>query len=234
MIPQLRSKLILPLLALLMLLAAWIESPLASNMGFKFNKKLYAGFVIVQAPKRDNWISLPYNNPYPDAKKLCVACGAAGAGFTIFQLNPATGAALVNYPCALVAVVPLDASRGVRIRNTGPLPANCIIVGSHDDATPLPTILGGFTLVQAPKKENWISVPYHTTWNKAEDVCVSLGLGPGAGSVIRINPDPAVGANVVSHPCVTVINNFAIRPAEALLIRKTSAGDIVGFIPLHL
>jgi hypothetical protein len=210
---------------------------LASNMGFKINKQIYPSWLLSGVPKRDNWISIPYNSPYADAKKLCTAFGTTAAGFTIFQLNPATGTQLVNYPCSLSTVVALDAARGIRIRNTStvvPIITNGVLVGSSNEATSLPTILGGFLVAGAPKKDNWISVPYHTTWIKAEDVCVSLGMGGGTGNIIRNNPDPVATPNAISHPCGnTTINNFALVIGEALNVRKTTAGDIVGKLPPH-
>lgn len=206
---------------------------MASNMGFKINKQLFPGFILAQAPKRDNWVSLPYSNPYPDAKKLCVALGTSAATFTITQLNPSTGGTLVNYLCSLSTVVALDPTRGIRIRNTGTTPTNGVLVGSSNESQALPTMLGGFVLSQAPKKDNWISVPYHTTWVKAEDVCVTMGLGTGTGSVVRINADPAA-TNLISHPCGgTVVNNFSLVIGEAVSVRKTAAGDITGKLPPH-
>ncbi len=207
---------------------------MASNMGFKINKQVYAGFILSAAPKRDNWVSIPYSNPYPDAKKLCVAAGASTSGFTIVQINPTSGTNLVNYPCSLSTVVALDPTRGIRIRNTGATPTNVVMVGSSNESQALPTVLGGFVLSQAPKKDNWISVPYHTTWIKGEDVCVSMGMGSGTGSVVRINPDPAAATNLISHPCGnTTINNFSLVIGEAVSVRKTAAGDITGKLPPH-
>jgi len=207
---------------------------MASNFGFKINKQLYAGFLLAQAPKRDNWISIPYNSPYTDAKKLCNAILATTATTTLVQLNPVTGTTTVNYPCSLSTIVALNSAVGIRIRATAATPTSGVLVGSSNEATTLPTVLGGFLLPQAPKKDNWISVPYHTTWAKAEDVCVTMGIGTGAGTVIRINPDPAVGANTVSHPCGgTLVQNYSLVIGEALNVRKTSAGDVVGKLPPH-
>jgi len=206
---------------------------MASNMGFKINKQLYNSYVLAQSPKRLNWISLPYTSPYNNMKALCNAMGTSSFTVTVYQLNPVTGIGS-QMPCGLSLPNPLDPTRGVRVTATGPVdPTNVVMVGSSNETQALPTILGGFILSQAPKKENWISVPYHTTWVVAEDVCVSLGLGMGQGSVIRINGDPAA-INIVTHPCGLVFaSNFSLVIGESVLIRKNLAGDIAGFLPPH-
>ncbi len=217
-------------LALASIFMIWAGAVLASNMGFKFNKRLQPNFSVRTAPKGDNWIALPYANPFPDAKTLCTRLSLANTA-NVFQLDPATGLPLVNFPCVLNTFVPLDATRGIRIHIPGPAPSNAILVGSHIDGVPLPPIIGGFTAVDAPKRDNWLSFPYHSTARNAEDICVQLGLGLTQGTVTRI--DPVTGV-VSIHPCGTIVTNFPFHPAEALLVRKMSPGDIVGFIPPHL
>jgi hypothetical protein len=213
----------------------------ASNFGFKINKVFYPNFNQIQAPKRVNWISLPYNSPYTNAKLLCNALGSSAAGTTIFQLNPSTGAGLTSpspYPCSFNTVSALDSTRGVRVQSSGTTPVNAVLVGSSNESQAMPTILSGFNLTAAPKKDNWISVPYHTTWVKAEDVCVTIGItgvNPNTGNVIRVNGDPTTGSNTVSHPCGnTTINNFSLVIGEAVDVRKNQAGtDVVGKLPPH-
>jgi len=207
---------------------------MASNMGFKINKQLYSGYVASKAPKSVNWISIPYSSPYNNMKALCNAMGTTASTVTIYQLNASTGLGS-SMVCSLSLTTTLDAARGVRITNasTNP-PTNVVLVGASDEAKLLPTIYGGFILAQAPKKDNWISIPYHTTCIKAEDVCLMLGIGAGAGTVIRINADPASGTNTISHPCGnTLVSNFSIVIGEALDVRKTTAGDITGKLPTH-
>lgn len=207
---------------------------MASNFGFKINKQLYASFLLAAAPKRDNWVSIPFNSPYTDAKKLCAALGATTAATTLVQINSTTGGTTVNYPCSLSTVVALNPTAGIRIRSTGTTPTSGILVGSSDESKTWPTVLGGFVLAQAPKKDNWLSIPYHTTMVTAENVCATLGIAGGQGSVIRINGDPTTGANTVTHPCGnTTISNFSLVIGEAINVRKTAAGDVVGKLPPH-
>ena len=223
--------------------AGWV---LGSSMAFKFNKLLYPQYLIAEAPKRENWISLPYSNPYSTAKALCNAMGSASASTSVFQFNPVTGTALVNFPCSLSTSVPLHANRGVRLRVTASAPSNLLLVGGHDENVTLPDIVGGFTLVKAPMKENWISVPYHTVWQVAEDVCQTLQLcgtcPAGPGSVTRIEADPNISPNVITHPCGTGIKNFSLVVGEAIVVRKNSltggncngGADICNLAPPHL
>jgi len=208
---------------------------MASNMGFKINKQLYNGYVASKAPKSVNWVSVPYSSPYNNMKALCNAMGTTSSVVTVYQLNASTGIG-TSMTCNLSLTNTLDAARGVRITNTSATlpPTNAVLVGSSDEAKALPTIYGGFVLAQSPKKENWISIPYHTTWIKAEDVCVSLGILAGQGTVIRINADPASSTNTISHPCGgTLVSNFSIVIGEAVDIRKTLVGDVVGKLPPH-
>jgi len=206
---------------------------MASNMGFKVNKQIYNGYLSSAFPKRVNWISIPYSSPYTNMKALCNAIGATTSAVNIYQLNASTGVAS-QMACNLNLATALDALRGVRVTNTSAgAPTNGILVGASDETKTLPTLYGSFLLSASPKKENWISIPYHTTWMKAEDVCVTLGIGAGAGSVIRINGDPASGTNTITHPCGnTTVSNFSIVIGEAVDVRKTTAGDIVGkYVP---
>lgn len=210
---------------------------MASNMGFKINKQIYNGYSPLKAPKGLNWISIPYASPYNNFKSLCNAMGTVSSKVAVFQLSNVPLGSGTSMTCNLSLTYVLDPAKGTRITSseTGITPPlNVVMVGASDEAKALPTIYGGFITLQSPKKENWISVPYHTTWVKAEDVCVSLVLGAGAGAVIRINADPASSTNTINHPCGnTTVNNFSIVVGEALDVRKNSAGDIVAKLPPH-
>jgi len=207
---------------------------MASNMGFKINKQIYNGYVSAQAPKRVNWISVPYSSPYANMKSLCQAMGTTSASVLVYQLNPVTGVGAQMYCNSLLAPA-LDATKGVRVTSTltgTTPPTNVVLVGASDETKPLPTILGGFSLAGTPKKENWISVPYHTTWLNSGDVCTSLGLLSGQGSIIRINGDPTAASNTISYTCGGLVK-FNLVMGEALLVRKNTAGDITGKLPPH-
>jgi hypothetical protein len=246
---------------------------MASNMGFKINKQLFAAFSAGAAPKRDNWISLPYNNPYPTAEHICNAFGFTGLQ-RIIKENPITGrndnncgclggtnagtecgvppgtpASCLgggvctcgetgfNYLCSGAAGPAAASGAGYLVRGTAasPVTVSGILVGSSNETQALPTMYGSFKAAGAPKLEGWISVPYHTTWVRSSDVCVSLGLTAAlSGSVTRINADPLVSPNTISHNCPSIgTNEFNLVIGEALLIRKNTAGNIVGSLPPH-
>jgi hypothetical protein len=114
-----------------------------------------------------------------------------------------------------------------------------VLVGSSNETMPLPKIYGGFSGPAAPKKDNWISIPYHTTMTRASDVCTLVGLTTLlSGSVIRVNGDPAAPAATTTCTCSTTVctgtNNFSLVMGEAVLVRKNAAGDLAGPIfPPH-
>jgi hypothetical protein len=230
---------------------------MASNMGFKINKQMWAKEVAAQSPKRDNWISLPYNNPYPNPKALCSTLGYSGLQQSIRKLNPATGTFAdgsgdtgFNFTCngagpgcsAGQTCNPMPTNVGLLVRNTlttvGDFTGS-VLVGSSNETQPLPKIYGGFVASGAPKKDNWISVPYHTTWVRASDICATVGLTTLlSGSIVRVNGDPAASTAVTTCNCSTTVcsgtNNFSLVMGEAVIVRKNTAGDLAGPIfPPH-
>lgn len=206
---------------------------MASNMGFKINKSLQNGFATGGAPKGDNWMALPYSNPYTNFTNLCNAfTGATKSTITVSTLNPVTGA-FTNVNCAVGSATAIASNAGLRVRVTGATPpANpnqVVLVGSSNEAAALPTVLGAFSAAGAPKKDIWISVPYHTTWINAFDICTTLGIGAGAGNVARINS--VTGVTTTANCAVS--GNFGLVIGESVRVRKTAAGDVVGVLPPH-
>jgi hypothetical protein len=251
---------------------------MASNMGFKINKGIFGSFVANQAPKRDNWVSLPYSHPYTaGAKALCNGLGFTTLNQSIRRLNPLTGtfadgSACVGGTTATDGVIctgnpgicaggsvctpetgfsfgcnlagpncaagqtcnPLSGRFGYLVRNNVATPASAVLVGASDETLALPPIYGNFKANGAPKKDNWISVPYHTTWVTAKDVCTTFGLTAAlSGAVIRINADPAASPNLVSYTCSSAALGFNIVMGEALLVRKNALGTVSGVFPPH-
>lgn len=211
---------------------------MASNMGFKINKVVTANYTGTLGGQ--NWISLPYNNPYTKAINLCQAFGIATSAGTVSQINPSTGA-LSNCPCNTNPILPtnftITTTRAVRWTNTGASPTNVVLVGSSNEASNL-TVLAGFTAPAAPKGHNWISVPYHTTWIKAADICNSMGYTtatPGANGVTisRIS-----GSSLASYTCnqsVVLPQNFSLVIGEGIRVTNTGASPANDkiFLPPH-
>jgi hypothetical protein len=202
----------------------------ASNQGFRIVVPLvqFAG----SPPVGDNWVSLPFRCPWQKAKDLCTSRFADSASVSLSKLDPVSGA-ITTFVCSDSAASPsnfllADVPRGIRIRNTAATPATLALVGSHEHGKPWPTIYGSYNATLDPARRNYLSVPYTTIWAKAADVCVSLG-SPGP-SVRILRADPATGTTT-THFCGSTSNSFDLVRGEALLILKTSSGDITGFIP---
>jgi len=248
---------------------------MASNMGFKINKQIFVG-VATAAPKRDNWISIPYNHPYSaNAKALCTAMGLSQLGSSIRRVNPLTGTTadgsgcvggtndgtvctgapalclgggvctpetgflfncnLVGPGCAAGQTCsPLKGELGYLVRGAATSPTTSVLVGSSNETQPLPPIYGNFKSTGAPKKDNWISVPYHASWVTAKDVCTTFGLTAAlSGAVIRINADPAAAPNSITYTCSSAALGFNLVMGEALLVRKNALGTIAPILPPH-
>ena len=225
MSPQGRPR--IPLAVLLLLLCLVVGTTIASEMAFKFNKPLTPGFVLGAAPKGDNWLALPWSNPYPTYTRLCAFLGL-GANGNLTQINPATGA-LTNVSCAVGSAASVDPTRGVRLRITGAAPVSRVLVGSHNSGLALPAIVGGFLAGTAPKGDNWISLPYHCAWRKASDVCTALGLGLPSGTTVS-KVDAATGT-VTNFTCGGLGTNFSLTPAQAIRVRKVAAGGVAPVVP---
>jgi len=106
------------------------------------------------------------------------------------------------------------------------------MVGSSNETTAFPTIIGGFN--GTGPGDNWLSIPYHTTYATANQVCVSLGLNTAAGGLIFRRIAGTGGSNFCTcgvAGCAPADFNLVL--GEALLVRKNAAGNIVGFLPPH-
>jgi hypothetical protein len=212
---------------------------MASNMGFKINTSLKNNFVLGSAPTGDNWRCLPWNSPNTTFTALCNTFsgqGAAKANVTLATINPSTGGT-TSVACSIGSTTALSGPAGVRIRigGTGACPgatcspANVVFVGSSNETASFPTIIGGFLLGAAPKGDNWICPPYHTTWTKASDVCTAFGLGAGT-TIARI--EATTGATS-SLTCPNIGTNFSLVIGESIRIRKTPAGNVAPLLPPH-
>lgn len=234
---------------------------MASNVGFKINKAL--SFIsIAGSQKAHNWVSLPYNHPYTNVTGICNALFAKGAtkATTFVEIiNASTGNIQTgsgNCGIGGAATTSLNGGQvGVRVRmtsNTAPNVAipNIVLVGSSNEALTTPTLFVPPAIAGSQKGHNWMSVPYHTTWAKASDVCASIGFPCVGGTtctaivalgnqVARIdattgNTSTFVCGNIVTNPA-----NFSLVIGESIrYLRTTCAGgpptcDIAPFLPPH-
>jgi hypothetical protein len=183
-----RRALAVAVSALLIGLASGVNAS-ASNMAFKLNKQICQ---LGTSPTGNNFVSLPYNNPYEGSSGLPVLCTALGLsnGAQIVQW---TGTGIVNvYGCGQIQQTPLLKGKGVMIQEPAG-PKTGIIVGSD---TPNKTITIE-DLGLAPLGTNVISVDYHTTAVTPQDWCVDCGLSNTA-TISRF--DACLG-QVFTHTC---------------------------------
>jgi hypothetical protein len=219
---------------------------MASNMGFKINRAITTGFVGAQAPKGHNWISLPYQHPYTTAKDLCNALGATTVAGTVTQIDPGTGIA-TNFTCNNGVTIPPNFTLGtisgnpnkpyLGVRFTcggtcmGAAVNSGILVGSSNEATQI-VVQDAFLGAQAPKRYNFISVPLHTTWVTANDICITLNNLTAAVTITRYNASNGVLTNHVCNQGPGGLSNFSLVIGEAVRITRAGAG-VITISPPH-
>jgi hypothetical protein len=209
---------------------------MASNMGFKLNKFIQNNQTGA-GPKADNWVSIPYNSPYTNFTQLCNAFVTTNKlRITISRIDPVTGT-FTNVNCLAGSAVALDGAVGLRVRVVGTIaaesPSNVVLVGASNETKPWPNIIGSFS-GSGPKGDNWVSIPYHTTMLKANEICTLAGIPALTnGTVSRIDPTTGTFTNFPCGSPVGSATNFSIVIGEAYRIRKNTAGTTVGALPPH-
>jgi len=198
---------------------------IGSNMGFKFNAQIVAG--AGASPKFDNWLSLPDNGPYPKANNICTSFGLTSTGpnstrGVVTRLIASTGAP-VSYTCgtATFGAFALVKGEAIKIRNN--VTINSIVVGADDPTNTIPIASG---VGASPKFDNWVSVPYHTTAVKANDLCTDMGLtatGPNSTRGVVTRLIASTGAPV-SYTCGTAtFGAFTVTVGEGIKVRNNAA-----------
>jgi hypothetical protein len=190
-------------------------------MGFKMNKVIQP--TGTPAPKGENWVALPYRNPYATAQDVCAALGLSNVApkGRVRAVDALSGAQSVHN-CGDLGPFNLAkpfTNGGLVITNN--TAAGGIIVGSHAGNPPAPMTLYP-TATPAPKGQNFVSVPYHTTAVNAQDLCVDLGL-PAGGRIQR--RDAVTGATSI-HNCGD-LGPFALVLGEAALVTFPGAAPLV-------
>jgi len=198
---------------------------LGSNMGFKYNAQILA--ITGASPKSDNWFSFPENSPYTKANNVCTLLGLTSTGpaasrGVVSRLIASSGF-LQSYTCgaSTIGAFPVIKGEGMKIRHATAL--NAIIVGADDPANTIPILA---VTGASPKTDNWVSVPYHTTAVKANDLCTDMGLtstGPAAsrGVVSRLITSSGF---LQSYTCgASTIGAFPVTVGEGVKVRNTVA-----------
>jgi hypothetical protein len=194
----------------------------ASNMGFKMNKVIDP--LGTPAPKGQNWVALPYRNPYQTAQDVCGALGLSNVApkGVIRLINAQTGTTNSHNCGDLGPFAVPKPFTNVGLVVTNNTAAGGIIVGSHAGNPPAPLTLHQ-TATPSPRGQNYFSVPYHTTAVTAEDLCVDLGLPATTGRVQRRIASTGV---TQSHNC-TQLGPFNLVLGEAVVITFPGAAPIV-------
>jgi len=214
---------------------------LGSNMGFKFNAQVHPGVAPSPLPEGDNWVSVPDNSPYQTtqgAKILCQQLGLVSVGVNttrgvVSRLISSSGV-FQNYTCGTNTALAFTPVQGeaLKVRNpsTAPTPINGIIVGSDNPNNTTSIVAAGSPL---PKGDNWVSVPYHTTAIKANDLCSDMGLtttgvNTARGIVSRLTASTGVLQN---YTCGTnTALAFIVTTGEGAKVRNPVAKS---WLPSH-
>jgi hypothetical protein len=211
----------------------------ASNTGFKLNKSLAPALPAPANPQAgNNWLSIPYFNPYGNFGNFCTQVGLISAGLTkatAVVVDPVTGVTSAAVQCgtAGATALTLTPGRGIRVRNTPTsvvgTPTSIIIVGSHDPSLSITVPKSG----AGTTGDFWFAVPYHTTAANAGDLCLSSGLsstGLSKATITRL--DPVTGVTAAAVQCGTPgATSFILTLGEAIKIREPNGP--LSFVPAH-
>jgi hypothetical protein len=212
----------------------------ASNTGFKINKSLAPALPAPGNPQAgNNWLSIPYFNPYGNFGAFCTQVGLVSTGLgthaSAVVVDPVTGVTSAPVSCGTPAANTLliTAGRGIRVRNTPAAqtgtPSSIIIVGSHDPSLAITVPKSG----AGTAGDFWFAVPYHTTAANANDLCLSSGFsssGLSKATITRL--DPVTGVQAAPVQCGTAgATSFILTLGEAIKVREPN-GPLT-FNPAH-
>jgi hypothetical protein len=203
---------------------------LGSNMGFEITVPVVTG---APSPNGDNWISVPFDNPYAKASTLCTELGLISSGpsvgrAVVSRLSCTLGATQ-NYTCGTNTLLAFTLVKGEAIKVRSAVPIAAPVIGAHDPGFAVP--LCGYSCdprppdFPAPKGDNWVSLPYHFAGQKANSVCEDAGLtstGPHAcrGVVSRLT---ASSGGLLNYTCGTnTVLAFSLTIGEGIRIRQGS------------
>jgi hypothetical protein len=212
----------------------------ASNTGFKLNKSLAPALPAPgNAQAGNNWLSIPYFNPYGNFGNFCTQVGLVSSGLgakaTAVVVDPVTGVTSAPVQCGTpgATALAITPGRGIRVRNTPTAtvgtPTSIIIVGSHDPSLAITVSKSG----PGTTGDFWFAVPYHTTAANAGDLCLSSGFsssGLSKATITRL--DAVTGVTAAPVQCGTPgATSFILTLGEAIKVREPN-GPLT-FVPAH-
>jgi hypothetical protein len=191
----------------------------ASNMGFKVTINLDDTGTLKQ-----NWFSLPYNTSYTDADSVKADINATGTYCDrVYMWNPDTDTYTWYSSTRSGTNFTIDETKAYMV--TALASYGWVVVGSHDPAGVVNFDYSG-TL-----KQNWISVPYHTTAADADALKTEMvGDGVGVDRVYKWNADLDTYTWYSSTRSGT---NFTIDPGMGVMVTITNTSGTVTWTPEH-
>lgn len=211
----------------------------ASNTGFKINKALAPALPAPgNAQAGNNWLSIPYFNPYGNFGAFCTQVGLVSTGLnraTAIVVDPTTGTPSSPVQCGTTQAnaLAITPGRGIRVRNTllsvAGTPTSIIIVGSHDPSLAITVPKAG----AGTAGNFWFAVPYHTTAATANDLCLSSGFtSTGLQKATVIRQDAVTGVPTSPVTCGSSgATAFVLSLGEAIRFREPN-GPLT-FTPAH-
>jgi len=224
------------LVAMTMLVAGGVA--IASNTGFKANIPLARTVAGGTNPEvGNNYLSLPYFNPYVNAAGLCQQTGLISAGLQAAQIRRIDSNGVVSSAvCGTAAANTLQIVPGTAIivRNVvqtipANTPTNMIVVGSHNPTLSV-TIPAGTNAVT----NLWFSVPYHTTAVTLNDLCLQAGMTIGglqAGQVQVLNATTGTPTTAQCGSSLALTTSLTL--GQAARLRQTTVSGPRTFVPAH-
>ncbi len=161
------------------------DEAVASNMGFKENKQIFAKD---GAPRNgENLVALPFNNPYATSQDICDAIAGAAPACRIVQINALAGITSTDSCSAAGGAFPLLQRVGILV-DSCTAPTAGILVGSHAPGVAINLYP---QVSPVPKGFNHYPIPFHTTNANMQNVCTDLGLA-APNRILRYNADNGV------------------------------------------
>lgn len=224
----------------------------ASNMGMKLNKALVTPLAGTRSG--DNWVSIPYNNPYYSAANCTTAAGVSCLNDFCVKTGLPLGTTFIDVPdqCSglpshiacgttaakstallqAAATAPCIAQPvGVKVRGTA-VPASIIIVGSHSSQQ-LHIEPTDPAALSPEKGAYWFPVPYHTTAVTANDLCTQAGLALGFGTVDTVSASALVPTHVTCGSNAAKTTNLRLGEAARLRDSHVPFPGGLNFTPAH-
>ena len=190
----------------------------ASNMGFKLSYQLQTN----TAGNNVNWVSLPYFNSYSKASDIVSDinndCGPGSV--TAVKRFDTINNLTITHIAALPTLNNFSINPGESYGVVVSTPCTWVIVGSHNNNYDPG---GGSSILlkvnASGNNVNWVSVPYHTTLGKANDLCNEINNQNGMTVVTSIKIFDTATNLTTTHICaLPVINNFTLDPGKGVAV----------------